>query len=149
AWNTFKSFVFGKNQTENAREYSGRENIADRMKEGVDPFTAMRDMAAEQLGIKDADYNRPLTEDYSKKYKELEEGGRTALLEGGRAYNNFLDDMKQTSPDNYNSYMEMLDSGNAVNPEFWRNVSGGGENMDTFKMIQNRKKQLAKDLGTP
>lgn len=149
AWNTFKSFVFGKNQTENAREYSGRGNIVDRMQDGQDPFSAMRDMAAEQIGLKDADYNRPLTDDYSEAYKAAEDGARTALLQGGRQYNDYLDNLKKEQPDLYNNYIQAMD-GNHVSPEYWRNIAGGnegGNNLDTFKMIKNRKQQLQKDLG--
>ena len=149
AWNIFKSFVFGKNQTANAREYSGRENLVDRMVEGKDPFTAVKDMAAEQLGIKDTDYNRPLTDDYSEAYKAAEDGARTALLQGGRQYNDYLDNLKKEQPDLYNNYIQAMD-GNHVSPEYWRNISqskGGGANLDTFKMIGDRKKQLKKDLG--
>ena len=149
-WNTFKSYVFGKGQTANAREYSGRENIVDRLQEGKNPLQAVQDMAKEQLNLQETDYNRPLTEDYSTKYKATEQGARTALLQGGRQYNDYLDDLKKNQPDLYNNYISAMDS-NHVSPEFWRNISSdpnGGQNLTTFKMMRDRKKQLLKDLGT-
>lgn len=144
AWNTFKAYAFGKNQTANAREYSGRENLADRMQEGVNPLQAVKDMASEQLGLQDTDYNRPLTDDYSERYKAIDREARTALLEGGRTYNDYLDNLKKNEPDAYNNYIESMD-GNHVNPEFWREVSADPK---TFEMMRDRKKQLQTDLGT-
>lgn len=145
-WNTFKSYVFGKNQTANAREYSGRENIFDRVGEGVDPLRATLDMAQEHLGIKDADYNRPLTETYSDAYKAANKEMKTALLDGGRKYNKTLDDLKKNSPEDYNRYISALD-GNHVNPEYWKTITGE-KDLSVFKMIGDRKKQMQKDLGT-
>lgn len=151
AWDWFKAYAFGKNQTSNAREYSGRENIADRVREGVNPLQAVGDMAAEQFGAKPTDYKRPLTEDYTKKYKEVQKSARTALLQGGRLYNEYLDSLKKTDPDLYNNYISGLDSGNLVMPEFWRNISqnrNGGVDLKTFRMLKHRKRQLKQDLGT-
>lgn len=144
AWNTFKAFAFGKNQTANAREYSGRKNIVDRLQQGDNPVTAVKDMALEQIGQKDTDYNRPLTDDYSDRYKAIDKQARTALLAGGRQYNNFLDDLKKNEPDAYNNYITSMD-GNHVQPEFWREVTADRK---TFEMMRDRKKQLQKDLGT-
>jgi len=147
-WNTAKSYVFGKNQTENAREYSGRKNIVDRVSEGQNPFTAIRDMALEQVNVQDTDYNRPLNDDYTKAYIEIEKDAKTAMLEGGRAYNDFADDLRDNQPEKYDEYIASLD-GNHVNPEFWKTIMGDDpEDMTVFKMIGDRKKQRAKDLGT-
>lgn len=145
-YNAFKSFVFGKNQTENAREYSGRENLVDRVNEGKDPFTAIKDMAAEQLGLQEGDYNRPITEDYSEKYKAVSEAEKTAILDGGRAYNDLLDNMKKDNPDQYNKYVESMKD--HVSPEYWNKNSDGGKDLTLFKMMRDRKRQLQKDLGT-
>lgn len=148
-WNTAKAYVFGKGNTENAREYSGRKNIQDRIAQGENPFTAVADMAKEQLNLQDTDYNRPLTDDYSKAYKEAEDGARTAMLEGGRAYNNYLDDLRDNQPEAYDRYISSMKD--HVNPEYWRAVAGGETgkvDLTVFNMNKNRKKQLAKDLGT-
>lgn len=145
-WNTTKAYVFGKGQTENARDYSGRRNIQDRIADGENPFGAMIDMAKEQLSIKDTDYTRPLTEKYSEAYKKADENGRTDLLAGGRAYNAFLDDLKKDNPEAYNDYISSMD-GNHVNPEYWKAIGGEGD-LTTFNMMKNRKKQALKDLGT-
>lgn len=144
AWNTFKAYAFGKNQTENARDYSGRKNIMERVQDGQNPFSAAKDMAAEQLGFQETDYNRPLTDDYSDRFKEIQGEARTQLLQGGRQYNSYLDDLQKNEPDAYNNYIESMD-GDHVNPEFWREVSADPK---TFDMMRNRKKQLNKDLGT-
>lgn len=144
AWNTFKAYAFGKNQTANAREYTGRENVVDRIQEGKSPVTAVTDMAKEQLGMQDTDYNRPLTDDYSERYKQIDKEARTALLNGGRQYNDYLDNLQKNEPDAYNNYIESMD-GDHVNPEFWREVTADRK---TFEMMRDRKKQLNKDLGT-
>lgn len=144
-YNQIKSFVFGKNQTANAREYSGRENLVDRMAEGVNPVQAVTDMAREQLGLKETDYNRPLTDVYSEAYKNADADGRTKMLEGGRQFNKYLDDMKKNSPEDYNRYIGALD-GNHVQPEYWKAIAG--DNLKVFKMIGDRKKQMSKDMGT-
>lgn len=147
-YNIIKSFVFGKNQTANAREYSGRENIVDRVQDGQNPLGAAADMAQEQLNIKDRNYNRPLTDDYTEEYKAVEEGARTALLEGGRKYNKYLDDLKRNDKESYDRYISSLD-GNHVNPEYWKEIAGdeGTPNLDLFKTLGDRKKQQMKDLG--
>lgn len=145
-WNTAKAYVFGKGQTENARDYSGRRNIQDRVADGENPFGAMIDMAKEQLGLQDTDYTRPLTDKYSEAYKKADKNGRTDLLAGGRAFNSFLDDLKKDNPDAYNTYIQSMD-GNHVNPEYWKAIGGEGD-LTTFNMMKNRKKQAFKDLGT-
>jgi hypothetical protein len=145
-YNIFKAFVFGKNQTENAREYSGRENVVDRVNEGKNPLEAVIDLGKEQLGIQETDYNRPLTEDYSEKYKAIDQGARTALLEGGRKYNDYLDDLKKNDSDSYNNYIASMND--HVSPEYWNTNSNGGKDLTNFHMMRDRKKQLQKDLGT-
>lgn len=143
-----KAIAFGKNQTANAREYSGRKNIVERLQGGQNPLDAVKDMALEQVGFKDPDYNRPLTDDYSKKFKEVDAEARKALLQGGRAYNGFFDDLKKNNPDQYNDYVKSMD-GNHVSPEYWNTNSNGGKDLTNFKMMRDRKIQLKKDLGTP
>lgn len=144
-WNTTKSFVFGKGQTDNARDYSGRESFGGRILNGDNPIEAIVNMGAEQLGIKEGDYNRPLTEEYSDQYKALDDGARTELLKGGRQYNKYLDDLKKGNKEAYDNYISALD-GNHVDPEYWRSVTADGK-LETFNMMRNRKKQAAKDLG--
>ena len=145
-WNTTKSYLFGKGQTDNAREYGGREAIWDR--EG-NPVSNAVDMAKEQLGLKDTEYTRPLTETYSEAYKQADEGARTAMLEGGRQFNKYLDDLKRDNKPAYDNYISAMD-GNHVNPEYWKTIAGGDSSkpdLANFNMIKNRKKQEAKDLG--
>jgi len=144
-YNQLKSFIFGKNQTKNAREYSGRLNLGDRMANGQDPITSVIDMAAEQMGAKETNYNRPLTDVYSEAFKNAEADGRTEMLKGGRQFNKYLDDMKKNSPDDYNRYIGTMD-GNHVQPEYWKGIAG--DNLTVFKTIADRKKQMKKDLGT-
>jgi protein-tyrosine-phosphatase len=106
-------------------------------------------MFKEQVGIQDRNYNRPLTEDYSEAYKAADEGARKALMQGGRQYNDYLDNLKKDNEPAYNNYISAMD-GNHVSPEYWKAVSGGDPgkiDLATFNMMKNRKKQLAKDLG--
>lgn len=145
-YNQIKAYLFGKNQTANAREYSGRENVVDRVQEGVNPAQAVIDMAQEQLGIKEGDYKRPLTDKYPEAYKNAEADGKTAMLEGGRQFNKYLDDMKKNSPDDYNRYISTMD-GNHVSPEYWKGIAGDKNDLTVFKTMGDRKKQLKKDLG--
>lgn len=146
-YNIVKAYLFGKGQTDNAREYSGRQDVITRMNNGKDPISAVADMAKEQLGLQDTQYNRPLTEDYSKEFKARQNEARTALLQGGRQYNKYLDNLQKNSPEDYNRYIASMD-GNHVQPEYWREIAGSKDDLNTFKMIANRKKQLQKDLGT-
>ncbi len=146
-YNKTKSYVFGKGQTDKAREYSGRESVLTRDGNVVKRVT---DMAKEQLGIKEGDYNRPLTETYSEAYKARDKAGRTALLQGGRQFNDYLDNLKKDKPDDYNRYIATMD-GNHVDPEYWKSISqksDGTQDLAVFEMTANRKKQLFKDLGT-
>lgn len=145
-WNTAKSYIFGKSQTDNAREYSGNESVFNR--EG-NPIKNVIDMAKESVGIKETDYNRPLSEDYSTAYKQANDGAQKALLQGGRQYNAYLDNLKKEQPEAYNAYISAMD-GNHVSPEYWKSIAGGDPakiDLNTFKMMGNRKKQEAKDLG--
>ena len=146
-YNIAKSYLFGKSQTDNAREYSGNKNLAQRLGEGTDVVTAITDMAKEQINVQDKNYTRPLTDDYSKAYKAAVDGGRTALLQGGRQYNKYLDDLRKNSPDLYENYIASMD-GNHVTPEQWREKAPVGPDgkidLTTFKMLADRKKQLAK-----
>lgn len=146
-YNIAKSYLFGKSQTDNAREYSGNKNLAQRLGEGTDIVTAITDMAKEQINAQDKNYTRPLTEDYSTAYKAAVDGGRTALLQGGRQYNKYLDDLRKNSPDLYENYIASMD-GNHVTPEQWREKAPVGPDgkidLTTFKMLADRKKQLAK-----
>jgi hypothetical protein len=144
-WNVAKSYLFGKSQTDNARAYSGRESILSR---DGNPITNVKDMAAEQIGLQDTNYTRPLTEDYSKAYKEADKNGRKAMLAGGRAYNKFLDDLKKDQPQAYDNYISALD-GNHVSPEYWKTLTSGekGTDLTAFNALKGRNKQRAKDLG--
>lgn len=143
-WNKAKGYMFGKGQTENAREYSGRQGIVDRIQRGDNIIEAIADMAREDLGLKDRDYTRPLTDDYSKAYKEADEGARKAWLQGGRQYNEYLDNLKKDSPEQYNNYIAAMKD--HVNPEYWNKITEGGKDLTTFKMMAERKKQYAKDF---
>ena len=146
-YNIAKSYIFGKSQTDNAREYSGNKNLAQRLGEGTDIVTAITDMAKEQINAQDKNYTRPLTDDYSTAYKKAVDDGRTALLQGGRQYNKYLDDLRKNSPDLYENYIASMD-GNHVTPEQWREKAPVGADgkidLTTFKMLADRKKQLAK-----
>ena len=148
-WNTAKAYIFGKNQTANAREYGGRQNIVERVQQGQNPLSAMKDMALEQTGFQDTKYTRPLSEEYSQVYKETPKELRTAVLNNGREYNAQLDNLKRNKPEEYNRYINSMD-GNHVNPEFWREIIGGnassGTDLTVYKMMQARKQQLYKDM---
>ncbi len=149
-WNTAKGYMFGKGQTENAREYSGRQGLIARLEKGDNIIKAIADMAREDLGLQDTDYKRPLTDEYSDAYKAADEGARKALLEGGRQYNKYLDDLKKNNPESYDRYISALD-GNHVNPEYWKKIATsdkGAIDLTTFNAIKERKKQQAKDLKT-
>lgn len=150
-WDQGKSYVFGKNSTQNAREYGGRQDIVTRIKDDgwKNSLNAVKDMAAEQLNIKETDYNRPLTQEYSDTFKELDGEMRKAMLEGGRAYNQSLDNLRRNQPEEYNNYINSMD-GNHVSPERWREIIGGnadgGADLTVFNMMKERKVQLKKDM---
>lgn len=148
-FNQVKSYVFGKNQTTAGREYSGRQNIVDRLKKGDNLYKGVTDMAKEQLTLKDSDYKRPLNKDYSEAYKSLDKTMRTDILKGGRTFNGKLDDLKKKDPTNYNRYISDMD-GNHVSPEFWRQITGGGAtnnaDLKIFGTMRERKKQLKADM---
>lgn len=150
AYNIGKAFVFGKNQTTNAREYSGRFNVLDRLKSGENLYTSVKNMAQEQTGLKEASYNRPLSEDYSTAYKSVDKMLRTSLLDGGRKWNSSLDNLKKNDPTKYNQYISSMD-GDHVSPEFWRKITGGtashDQDLKIFKMMGDRKKQLYADMS--
>ena len=151
AWNKAKSWVFGKNQTSNARQYSGNKNIIDRVKEdgAGKTLVALRDMAAEQVGLKDKNHQRPLSKDYSTAYKEADKSLRKATLDGGREFNSKLDNLKKNDVTAYNNYISAMD-GNHVGPEYWREIVGGsasgGADLKLFNTIKDRKKQLKADM---
>lgn len=150
-YNKAKSFVFGKNSTTNARLYSGNKNIIDRVKESGTGKTlvALKDMAAEQVGLKDKNYQRPLSKDYSTAYKEADKSLRKATLDGGREFNSKLDNLKKNDVAAYNNYISAMD-GNHVGPEYWREIvggsAGGGADLKLFNTIKDRKKQLKADM---
>jgi len=150
-YNKAKSFVFGKNSTTNARLYSGNKNIIDRVKESGTGKTlvALKDMAAEQVGLKDKNYQRPLSKDYSTAYKEADKSLRKATLDGGREFNSKLDNLKKNDVTAYNNYISAMD-GNHVGPEYWREIvggsAGGSADLKLFNTIKDRKKQLKADM---
>ena len=95
------------------------------------------------------DYTRPLSKDYTKAYKEAEKGARDALLKGGRQYNDYLDTLRQQSPELYERYLGTMD-GDHVKPEYWRTIFAGKDgkaDLTTFKVLAERKRQLKTDLG--
>ena len=144
AYDATKGFLFGKGNTEKARDNSGTTSIFGR--EG-NVFSNIKDMALEQLNIKDTNYSRPLTKQYSEAYKSATKDNRPDLFKGGKEFNAYLDNLERNNPDDYNAYMQSLD-GNHVNPEYWKAISSG-QDFNIFKTIRNRNKQKYKDLGIP
>lgn len=161
-YNWVKAYAFGKNQTENAREYSGRENLVDRVNEGTNPVKAVADMAREQIGQKTTDYTRPLVASkHDKSYNELakEAFNKVASEKGanskeaqevmkrwigiGRAYNGVLDKFKKENPEDYKKWEETFDE-NIVSPEKWSIYRG---NPKVFEFMKKRKELEEKDLG--
>lgn len=142
-WNITKSYLFGKSQTDKAREYSGTQDVFRR---GIKEIP---DMAKESVGLKETNYSRSLNQEYTDKYRQADEGARKALLQGGRQYNAYLDNLKKTDKASYDNYISAMD-GNHVSPEYWKSIAGtdpAKADLTTFKMIGDRKKQAAKDLG--
>ena len=161
-YNWVKAYAFGKNQTENSREYTGRENLVDRLSEGTNPLQAVADMAREQVGQKTTDYTRPLVASkYDKSYNELakEAFNKVASEKGanskeaqevmkrwigiGRAYNGVLDKFKKEHPEDYKKWEETFDD-NIVSPEKWSIYRG---NPKVFEFMKKRKELEEKDLG--
>ena len=142
--------VTGKGYTPTMREYQdapdvvsvikGKANVGDLITKNQSVANVVQALGGEST----REYNRPLTDDYSDKFKAIEGEARTELLKGGRQYNSYLDNLKRTNEDAYNNYISSMD-GNHVNPEYWREIT---KDPETFQMVKNRKIQLKKDLGT-
>ena len=142
--------VTGKGYTPTMREYQdapdvvsvikGKANVGDLITKNQSVANVVQALGGDST----REYNRPLTDDYSDKFKAIEGEARTELLKGGRQYNSYLDNLKRTNEDAYNNYISSMD-GNHVNPEYWREIT---KDPETFQMVKNRKLQLYKDLGT-
>ena len=158
-WNQSKSFVFGKNQTANAREYSGNKNIIDRVKE--DGFkkapVALRDMAKEQVGAKARDFNYPLNEKYTALYKGVKDkaGDTKAVIESFRNINKDKADFAKNEPgakkivDSINIFNKNKEY-DTISPEKWSKLTSN--NRDTETAIDELKKTAIKnnkDFGEP
>ena len=142
--------VTGKGYTPTMREYQdapdvvsvikGKANVGDLITKNQSVANVVQALGGDST----REYNRPLTDDYSDKFKAIEGEARTELLKGGRQYNSYLDNLKRTNEDAYNNYISSMD-GNHVNPEYWREIT---KDPETFQMVKDRKLQLYKDLGT-
>ena len=141
-YDTAKGFVFGKQNTEQARENAGTTSIFGR-KGNV--FSNLKDMALEQLNLQDTDYKRPLTKEYSESYKGADINNRPELFKGGKQFNEYLDNLKKNDKPAYDTYISTLE-GNHVSPEYWKAISSGSD-YNIFKTLRDRYKQKYKDLG--
>ena len=142
AYDKAKGFVFGKQNTEQAREEAGTTSIFGR-KGNV--FSNLKDMALEQLNLQDTDYKRPLTKEYSEAYKGADINNRPELFKGGKQFNEYLDNLKKNDKPAYDTYISTLE-GNHVSPEYWKAISSGSD-YNIFKTLRDRYKQKYKDLG--
>lgn len=146
--------ITGKNYTQTMRDYQDAPNVVSVIQGKASPLDlltknqSVSNLVQAVTGEGTRQYKRPLTDDYSKKFKEVDAGARTAMLQGGRQYNQYLDDLKRNQPDQYNNYVSSMD-GNHVNPEYWNTNTKGGQDLTNFHMMRDRKKQLKNDLGTP
>jgi len=146
--------VTGKGYTPTMRDYQDAPNVVSVIQGKASPLDlltknqSVSNLVQAVTGEGTRQYKRPLTDDYSKKFKEVDAGARTAMLQGGRQYNQYLDDLKRNQPDQYNNYVSSMD-GNHVNPEYWNTNTKGGQDLTNFHMMRDRKKQLKNDLGTP
>lgn len=149
-------FVVGKNYTPTFRKYqdnpdalqiaTGKGSAKDKIKRIPELFTKNQTTSnvVQYFGKESTNrYKRPIGKDYSELYKKADEGGRKALLKGGRQYNQYLDDLRRDKPDSYNNYIASMDD--KVNPEYWKKITSDGD-MSTFNMMRNRKIQLKKDM---
>jgi len=165
-YNKTKAYVFGKGQTANAREYSGNKNIIDRIAQTVDKSpvgfakTAMQgvsDMAREQLGLQDKKFNYPLSDKYTKLYKDTKEksGDTKAVIESYRNINKDKVAFASNEP-NAKKIVDALSTFNkdneydTVSPEKWSKLTAN--NRETQTAIEELKKRAIKnnkDFGDP
>lgn len=173
--NIAKSYTFGKNQTPNAREYSGKLNLIDRIakkgealqNESLSIAGAIKEipgdiknMVLEQMDFKDTDFNFPLNEKYSKLYKDtVEAGGKlTAKTQDiVNSYRSINKDKKQLAQNEPNT-KKILDSSsqfvdgkyNTISPEKWSKFTGSDEATDkAFEFQKSKADRNAKDFGEP
>ena len=162
-----KGLLFGKNSTDNAREYSGNLDVITRIQnkldEGSDMFSAIvssiTDMAKEDSNIQDREYNRPLSNleqnNYSQKVKNTTGQEQKDWYEKGRAYNAITDTLRRENPDAYEVY-ESTFSKEIVSPERYARIAygNGDKNPESIDLtVWNTMKDLANkrhdDFGTP
>lgn len=151
AFDWARAFIFGPNQTSKGREYSGKTDIIQRTKEKGNVFAAAGSMAKDNTVWEDDRYNRPLNDEYTEAYKNLDKtqkDARTAILQGGRQYNKYLDDLRREQPESYENYLDAMD-GNHVDPEYWRQISNkdGQTDLTIFNMNRDRYKHRKRTLG--
>jgi len=158
-------FVTGKQYTRVFKDY---QDIPDAISTGKKVFKAANKdkakVAAEVFtknksvsntmqrltGESTNNYKRPLTDEYTKAYKDVDKSLKKAMFDGGREYNKKLDDLKRNQPDKYKQYVASMD-GNLVDPEYYKKITQGdaanGSDLTVFKMQRDRKIQLETDMN--
>jgi hypothetical protein len=166
-----RGWLMGKGQTQAGREYSGTPDIFSVMAGDAslaDLFTS--NPTVEAVTGAQGDYIRPVVDNEFTIGKDGEGNAMTAnfntmiknaesreeqeaILEQARAYNAVLDDFRKQNPEGAEAYDKIMSDDDLVSPEYWREIVGtnseGSINLDIFKMIGDRKKQLATSLGAP
>lgn len=167
-----RGLVMGKGQTMEGRDYSGTPDIFSVLGGDATLTELFTSNPSVESVTRQSDFERPLSDrdytlgkdaegntiqaNYSDLVKALvgqgDREGAEEMLSGGRAFNQIMDTFRDENPEAYSLYEETF-SGNFVKPEFWRQIIGGNADgsidLATFKMMGDRKKQLAKDLKAP
>lgn len=162
-YNKAKAFVFGKSSTANARDYSGRTNLADRVKMGqndtlpgrvLEAGQSVVDMAKEQLNIKDTNYQYPVSDRYKK---QIEAGADVKATiaksrEKQRIDKNYYNTPQGKASKALNSTVWNPDTkkyeSDVITPEKWRNVLND-KSETNYNHLKEAAKEGNRDFGDP
>lgn len=165
-----RAWLMGKGQTQPGREYSGTPDIFSVMAGEASLADLFTSNPSVEAVTGQGDYLRPVSDNdftigkdgegnaMTKNFNEMikNAGSREeqeAILEQARAYNAVLDDFRKENPEGAEAYDQIMSNDDLVSPEYWKEIVGtnaeGSINLDIFKMIGDRKKELAKSLGAP
>lgn len=171
-----RGLVMGKGQTQPAREYSGTPDIFSMMVgdatlgelltsnpsfEALQTFLGQENVGDYKRPVSDNDFIAGLNDDGSTMTKNFNDLIKNAdsrqeqekILQQARDYNEVLDNFRRENPRGAEAFDQVMSNDDLVNPEYWREIIGtaadGSINLDIFKMLGERKKELSKSLGIP
>lgn len=165
-----RAWLMGKGQTQNGREYSGTPDIFSVMAGKASLADLWNSNSSVEAVTGQGDYLRPVSDNdftigkdeagnaMTKNFNDMIKAAETpeerqAILEQARSYNAVLDDFRKENPQAAEAYDQIMSNDDLVSPEYWKEIVGtnadGSINLNIFKMIGDRKKELAKSLGAP